>query len=113
MPEPGDPRHYDSEITNLSIWVPRVPLLEPGRLHNHAVMVLASAETARELKHLPSPECLSPLIPPQHHAAQQPALIRDNTHVFCRCEEDLFRVAAAQVEVIPVEELLGLRDRRL
>jgi hypothetical protein len=23
MLEPGFPRHYDSEITNLSIWVPR------------------------------------------------------------------------------------------
>src|ERR1035438_940826 len=60
-----------------------------------------------------TPASASPLIPPQRHAAQNAALVGDNAHVARRREEDLLRVATAQVEVVPVEKRFSLLNRGL
>src|ERR1035437_39466 len=52
------------------------------------------------------------LIAPQDYAAEEAGLVGDDTHILAGLEEDFFGVAAAQVELVPVEELFGLLDGR-
>src|SRR5271157_5905909 len=50
------------------------------------------------------------MILPEEDAAEQAALVGDDGDVFGELEGDFFGVAAAQVEVVPVEEHFGLLD---
>ena len=47
---------------------------------------------------------------PQRHAAQQAGFVGDDLDVFGQLEFDLLGVAAADVEVVPVERCRGLRN---
>src|SRR6476469_9151124 len=50
---------------------------------------------------------------PKRYTAQQSGLVRNNLNVLARLEVDLLGVAAAKIEMVPVEELVGLLNRRL
>src|SRR3974377_708567 len=52
-------------------------------------------------------------ISPQCQSTQQSCLVGDDLDVLAGLEIDLLRVAAAEIQMVPVEELLGLFDRFL